>query len=389
MRITHVITGLNVGGAETMLYRLICHMDRGRFDTEVISLTDLGPIGKQIQDLGISVRCLSMNRKAPNPLAFFQLSRLLRKSRPQVVQTWMMHSDLLGGLAALVAGRFPVVWGVHQMPLDPAFSNCRSKMTVRCCVKLSTKIPSKIVCCSNATMNTYAALGYPRGSMVVIPNGFDLTTLYRDDEGGKAIRAELDLSENTPIVGLVARFHPQKDHMTFFRAADLLIRRLPAVHFVLCGDGVTLTETILRELVASSASPGSFHLLGRRNDVRRVISAFTVATLASASEAFPLSIGEAMCCETTCVATDVGDVRKIVGTTGRIVPAGNAVALSQAWFDLLSMSSLARRNLGRAARDRVGRKFSLRSIVSKYQTLYEEVGDSKSDVICGADRSSE
>jgi glycosyltransferase involved in cell wall biosynthesis len=144
---------------------------------------------------------------------------------------------------------------------------------------------------------------------------------------------------------------------------------------VLCGDDVTLQNPSLQELVASSASPSSFHLLGRRDDVSRVISAFTVATLTSAwGEAFPLSIGEAMCCETPCIATDVGDVAQIVGTTGRIVPTGDAGALSEAWFDLLSMSPTERRDLGRAARAHVGRHFSLSAVVSQYETLYRDVG---------------
>jgi len=375
MRIAHVITGLNVGGAETMLYRLISQMDRRQFEPEVISLTDVGVVGRRIQDLGIRVRCLNMNRRVPNPMRFCELGWLLRKWSPQVVQTWMIHSDLLGGLASFLAGRFPVVWGVHQTGLDPAFRKWSSRVTLKCCIKLSRTIPSKIVCCSRASMATHAALGYPRSRMVVIPNGFDLSTLYQDPGGGKAVRDELHLSEDTPVVGLVARFHPQKDHGTFFRAATLLIKRIPEVHFVLCGDGVTLEEPTLQELVTSSASPGSFHLLGRRDDVSRVISAFTVATLASAwGEAFPLSIGEAMCCEIPCVATDVGDVVRIVGTTGRIVPTRNAEALSEAWFDLLSMTPTERRDLGRAARARVGRHFSLSAVVSQYETLYREVG---------------
>lgn len=384
MRVAHVITGLNVGGAETMLYRLISRMDRRSFETEVISLIEVGPVGRQIQDLGIRVRCLNMSTKVPNPIAFHKLGCLLRKWRPRVVQTWMIHGDLLGGLAAFLAG-IPVVWGVHQTTLDPAFTKWTSRITLRCCSKLADTIPSKIVCCSEASLATHAALGYPRSRMVVIPNGFDLSRLYRDASGAKAVRDELQLSEDTPVVGLVARFHPQKDHRTFFEAAALLIKRIPEVHFVLCGDGVTLQEPRLQELAASSPSPERFHLLGRRDDVSKVISAFTVATLASAwGDAFPLAIGEAMCCEIPCVATDVGDAARIVGPTGRIVPKENAVALGDAWFDLLRMSSARRRDLGRAARERIRCRFSLDTVVSQYEALYREVGGEAMDVSLSA-----
>src|SRR5438105_2310392 len=113
MRLTHVITGLNVGGSETMLYRLLRMMDRRRFDAEVISLTDVGPVGRRIQDLGVRVLPLKMDKRVPNPWHIYRLSSLLAKWHPQVVQTWMMHSDLVGGLAAFFSGRFPVVWGIH------------------------------------------------------------------------------------------------------------------------------------------------------------------------------------------------------------------------------------------------------------------------------------
>lgn len=358
-----------------MLYRLISRMDRSRFEAEVISLTEVGPIGERIQDLGVRVHHLKMNSIAGSPFGILKLGSLLRKFSPQVVQTWMMHSDLFGGLAAFAAGRFPVVWGVHQTALDPAFTKWRSRAAQRCCTKLAGMLPAKIVCCSEASMDSCAAMGYPRDKMVVIPNGFDLGALYRDVDGARAIREELHLAENAPVVGHVARFHPQKDHKNFFQAAELLIKRIPGVHFVLCGDGVTWSQPILRELVDSSASPGSFHLLGRRDEMRGVVSAFSVATMSSAwGEAFPLSIGEAMCCEVCCVATDVGDVKRIIGTTGRVVPARNPGALGEAWFELLNMSSTERRTMGRAAREHIAGHFSLASITAQYEDLYAEIG---------------
>ena len=267
MRIAHVINGLNVGGAETVLLRLISGMDRKAFEPEVISLTDAGTLGRQVQDLDVPLHCLNMSRSVPNPIDFFKLALVLREWKPKVVQTWMMHSDLLGGLSSFLAGGFPVVWGVHRTTFDPAFTKWSSRVTLKCCSKLSKTIPSRIVCCSEASLGIHAALGYPRSRMIVIPNGFDLSVLRRDGASGRAVRVELGLAEDVPIIGVVARYHPQKDHGTFFRAAALLLKRMPSVHFVLCGNGVTLEEPALRAFVSSSGSPNSFHLLGTRDDM--------------------------------------------------------------------------------------------------------------------------
>lgn len=357
-----------------MLHRLISAMDRTRFDPEVISLTEIGPIGRKIETLGVPVRPLHMAKGVANPFRLLELAWLLRKWRPKVVQTWMMHGDLLGGLAAVLAGSVPVVWGVHQTRLEPAFTKWTSRATLRCCSGLARAIPSKIVCCSEASMVTHGALGYPQSKMVVIRNGFDIERLQRDPRAGEEIRSELSLAAGTPVIGLIARFHPQKDHRTFFQAANLLLRRIPRVHFVLCGEGATAEQPILQEFVASSISAESFHLLGSRQDISKVISSFTLATLASAwGEAFPLAIGEAMCCEVPCVATDVGDVAWMISKTGKIVPPGDPLALSNAWFEVLTMSATARRELGGAARKRVADHFSLRSIVSQYEKLYSDI----------------
>jgi len=356
-----------------MLYRLVAAMDRDRFENEVISLTDIGPVGKQIQALGIPVSSVGISPSLPNPMRILNLISLLRKMRPDAVQTWMLHGDLVGGIAAYLAGRTPVLWGIHHTTFDPAHTKWTSKATLRGCRALARRVPARIVCCSNASLKTCEELGYERAKMVVIPNGFDLDQFYRDEDGAAEVRAELGVEEETPIIGLVARYHPQKDHNTFFEAAEMLLGKLPGAHFVLCGDGVTEDRPVFREKLRRSRSAKSFHLLGRRNDLRRMMSSFTVTTLTSAwGEAFPLVLGEAMCCEVPCVATDVGDSQRIVKGTGRAVPPRDPAALRQAWLELLSLNETERRKLGKMARERIGREWGLSTIASRYEALYEE-----------------
>lgn len=398
MKVTHVITALHTGGAETMLYRLLRYSDPAEFEHQVISMVDIGAIGEKIRALGVPVRALGMRRGVPDPLGVLRLARWLREEPPDVMQTWMYQADLVGGLAARLAGGMPVAWGIHSAYLDPQSVKRTKIWTVRACALSSRWLPARIVCCSEASVEVHAKLGYPKKKMLTIPNGSDLAAFEPDPEARSAVRRELGLREGTPLVGLVARFdgnaaaprEPResalrrywpkgrlaspKDHNTFIRAAGLLHARLPDANFVLCGDGITWQNTQLVEWIDAAGLRSHCHLLGRRLDMPRLTAALDVATSSSAySEAWPLVLGEAMACGVPCVVTDVGDSALIVGDTGRVVPPKNPAALADAWHELLTLPPSLRAQLGLAARRRIEERFSLTSAVAKYEELYREL----------------
>jgi glycosyltransferase involved in cell wall biosynthesis len=210
--------------------------------------------------------------------------------------------------------------------------------------------------------------------MLVIPNGSDLLTFKPNSGARLSVRKELGLQEETPVIGLVARFDLPKDHRTFVRAAGLLHTRIPDVNFVLCGDGITWVNPQLTEWIDAAGIRTCCHLLGRRLDIPRLSAALDVAVSSSAySEAWPLSVGEAMACGVPCVVTDVGDCALIVGDTGRIVRPKDPEALADAWHELLTLSPDERARLSWAARRRAEERFSLPSTVAQYERLYAEL----------------
>lgn len=380
MKVTHVITALHLGGAETMLYRLLLYSDRAEFEHEVISLTDIGALGEKIRVLGVPVRALGMRQGVPNPLGVMRLARWLKQDPPDVVQTWMYQADLVGGLATRLAGDVPVAWGIHSSYLDPQSVKRLKIWTVRACAWASRWLPTRIVCCSEASRQVHAELGYATKNMLIIPNGSDLTTFKPDPEARSSVRRELGLREGTPLVGFMARWDPQKDHRTFVRAAALLHARAPDAHFILCGsadaDGIGITSENLQlaEWIDAAGLRSCCHLLGLRLDVPRLSAALDIASLSSSyGEAWPLIVGEAMACGVPCVVTDVGDSALIVGDTGRVVPPRDPAALADAWYELLAVGPDVRARLGLAARRRIEEHFSLTSAIAKYEGLYKEL----------------
>lgn len=373
LSVIHLITGLSTGGAEIMLYKLLTKLDRVAFDAEVISLTDIGTVGKKIQGLDVRVQALGMRQGRPNLRGMLQLTRWLRRNPPHVIQTWMYHADLMGGVTGRLAGRIPVAWGIRHSNLDPQGNKRSTIWTARACARLSRWLPSRIVCCSEASRWVHTQLGYAADKMVVIRNGIDLDTFRPDPSARLSVRREFRIPDGALLIGLIGRLHPQKDHHNFVQAAASLHAHLPDVHFLLCGEGVSWANLKLAGWIEDAGIQDRCHLLGLRDDIPRLTASLDIASSSSYSEGFPNVIGEAMACGVPCVVTNAGDSALIVGDTGRVVPPKDRQALAMAWRELIEIGPEGRTQLGLSARRRIEENFSLPTVVARYEGLYAEL----------------
>jgi glycosyltransferase involved in cell wall biosynthesis len=371
IKVMHVITTLGPAGAETMLCRIASGMDGTQFENEVVSLTAIMDLAERMQEIGVRARTLGMRTGVPNPLLVMRLAQWIRDSKPDIIHTWMYHANLVGALAARLAGDVPVVWGIHHSALDSRIDKRRTVLVNRACALLSRKFPARIVCCSEASLHIHKKLRYAAEKLEFIPNGFDLEQVKPDPAARASVRAELGIPADAFLIGIAARFHPQKDHLNFIRAAALLRKKIPEIHFLLCGIDVTWQNSQLAGWIKAAGIRECCHLLGVRRDMSRLFSAMDIAATASLSgEAFPLVIGEAMACGTPCVVTNVGDSALIVDQTGIVVAPGDPDALAEAWRKLIEAGPELRGRLGIAARRRVQQHFALPAIVDRYQAIY-------------------
>jgi glycosyltransferase involved in cell wall biosynthesis len=373
IKVMHVITTLGPAGAETMLCRIASRMDGTRFENEVVSLTGVLHLARRMEAIGVRVRTLDMKTSVPNPWLVVRLAQWIRESKPDVIHTWMYHANLVGSLASRLAGNVPVVWGIHHNVLDPRIDKRRTILVNYACALLSRQFPSRIVCCSQASLRNHKKLSYAVEKLEVVPNGFDLERIKRDPAAHASVRQELGIPMDVPLIGIAARFHPLKDHLNFVQAAAHLYKQMPEVHFLLCGIDITWQNSQLARWIDDAGIRDRCHLLGLRQDMPHLFSGMDIATTASISEAFPVVIGEAMACETPCVVTDVGDSALIVGKTGLVVEPRDPEALAQAWRRLIEGGPSLRRRLGIAGRERVREFFALSTIVERYQAIYSEL----------------
>ncbi|WP_417248563.1 glycosyltransferase family 4 protein [Celeribacter sp.] len=370
MKILHIITGLNDGGAEAVLYRLCTHDHV--YQHHVVSLMDAGKYGPMLTEAGVPVTCLNMKQGKVSVRGLWKLWRLIRKLQPDAIQTWMYHADLLGGVTARLAGQRNIVWGNHHTTLDPAESPRSTILVAKACARLSRIVPRRIICCAKKSFEVHAELGYDRARMRVVPNGYDLSIFQQNPTAGLQLRQELELSPTEPVIGFVARFDPQKDHANLLNALSILKAQGDYPKCLLIGTGLDTQTKDLVDEIAVRGLNDDILLLGRRNDIPSVMNALDLHIMSSAfGEAFPNVLSEAMACGTPCVSTDVGDAAAIIGDTGRIVPTRNPQALADAITDLLTERQGPDWEQRReAARRHVSENFSIKRMVESYHETW-------------------
>jgi glycosyltransferase involved in cell wall biosynthesis len=372
VRVLHVITNLGQGGAEAVLYSLVTASPPD-LEHVVISLMGEAYYGPRLRARATRVHTLDNPRGRITLVGVFKLRRIIAETAPDIVQTWMYHADLVGGLSARWAGVRSVVWGMHNSTLDADKSRLSTRVIARTCAFLSAWVPAAIACCSVKAAQVHQAIGYSAEKFTIIPNGYDLSRFLLDAEGRARVREEWDIPPATILLGMVARWDAQKDHENLLGALALLNARGLNFRCVLVGPGMERNNVGLAKLIGGLGLADRLILAGPRDDIPAVMNALDLHVLSSAyGEAFPNVVAEAMACGTPCVVTDVGDAALIVGKTGWVVPPRNAPALAQGINQaLIGVAAVGHEASARECRIRIEENFSVERMVKSYRALWE------------------
>lgn len=372
MRVLHIIVGLKVGGAETMLKRLIESAPASIPKIVVVSFTTLDIIGESLLARGVKVHTLGMSSVLDSPTTLWRLVRLIRQYQPEIVQTWMYHADLLGGLAARLAGSCAIVWGIHsttipQGPLSVTF------WLVRLCAICSHFVPNRIICCAESAKAAHIKLGYAAHKMTVIPNGYDFSVFDRHANSRTKARIELGYDDDEIVIGVVGRFDPLKDYHNFITSASKVVAMRSDVKFLMVGRNIEWSNHMLRAWIEDAGLVKYFHLVGEQSDVPYFLSAMDIFCLSSVNEAFPNVVVEAMAMGLPCVVTRAGDAAEILGCDDFVVPVKDSVSLAEALLRMCDLASEVRRTLGERGARKVRAEYSVTHIRQKYEEVYDLV----------------
>lgn len=375
-RICHVITGLPREGAQRVLVDLLRHRNREQFEVDVVSLKPRDAVASEIERLDVPLYCADLRPGPELPLQLGKLSEHLLRVAPDVLHTWLYHADVLSGaISKLRAPRVPVVWHLHHAATDLGRLKLSTRALIHIGAALSHRLPERILCCGESTLEAHARLGYDRRRMQVIRNGVDVDAFRpRSPEAPRSLVAELGLEEPVKLVGLLARLHPVKDHATFLAAALPIVERRPEVHVVLCGSGVTKEATPLREV----ADHPRVHILGDRSDMPTLLPQLDVIVSSSTAEATSVVLMEAMAAGVPAVATRVGDSASIIGSSGELVPPRDPLLLEQAVERVLGWSESRREKAREEARARALGEMGLEAMARAVEEVYRDVIESQS-----------
>ena len=368
-KLIHIIPSLGSGGAETFLGLLALNQQRSEgLDLKILTFIKGGLIQKSIIKNGLSVITFEL-KTIKILLNVFNIYQFIKSEKFQIVQTWMYHANLIGGILARLAGTKKIIWTVCNSGSEINKFKISTKFFIYLNALFSYLIPSKIVFCSEEALINHVKLGFCSKKMCVIPNGFDIYKFCPSDEKRNVIRTELNIDHNKIVVGMVARFDPQKNYRMFATVMGLINKQFPDVHFVLVGKGIDHQNKSLKSWL-QDCSRENFNLIGEREDIQSVMCSFDILVSSSNAEAFGNVIAEGMLTGLPCVVTDVGVCKDIVGDTGFSVKANNTASMTLALEKLITMTHHDRKTLGQNARERIKKKYNISIISKKYTKLY-------------------
>ena len=331
MKVLHIITGLGDGGAESMLFKLVTHSPNT--ENIIISLMDEGKYGQKLKEFNTKIKTLNMQRGSISFFTLLKLYKIIRKEKPDIIQTWMNHANVIGGLIGKLAGINNIFWNIRSEDINLNKIKFRNKVIFFLGTIFSYLIPKKIITCSKAAIKFHIRYGY-KNIFYYIPNGFDTKKFFKiyDDLLILQQRKKWEKNLDYFICGIVARYHPQKNHYLILNSINNLKNNqcFEKLFFVFAGEDVDYNNNELLKKINDLDLNNKVLLTGKIDDTNTLFNSIDILILASGyGEGFPNVIGESMLCGTPCIVTDTGDSKDIISNFGWLAKKNDVSDLSK------------------------------------------------------------
>ena len=339
-KILFLTRSLELGGAETQLAELAIGLARRNVELLVVTFYPNGELEKRLSNFGIPITSLDKKGRWEIWRFVARFFRLVISYQPTHIYAFLTGPNLL---AAYIKARRPeinVCWGLRSSVPDRILRNDPLVALMYYALKFLAYLPDLIIVNSRKSMEAHIDLGFPREKLVMIPNGIPTTRFHRDRHAGFSTRKAFDIDQESLVIGMVGRLDPIKGHKIFLAAAHEFLSKNPNTIFLIAASGsiseLNELKTIERRLELSD----NIRWVLEQHDLKGIYNAMDIFTLPSLSESFPNVLVEAIACEVSCVATDVGDCKLILGSHGKLVKPGNLNQLVNAWQSLLKEKEL-------------------------------------------------
>lgn len=361
-RVAYLITDWGLGGAEQQVAHLAAEFRRRGWEVAVISMLPLQPPISDLNAAGVQTFSLGMRQGVADPRALVRVIRLLRRFRPDVLHAHMIHANLLARLARLAAPTRVVISTIHSENEGAQWRYVAYRLTDRLSDVTTT------VSRAAQVEATRRGAG-PAGSIVLVPNGLDITRYARDDAVRDRTRRSLDLEDRFTWLA-VGNLVEAKGYPDMIHAFGAALERHPDATLLIAGVG--RLEGKIRRLAQEAGIEGAVRLLGRRPDVPALMQAVDGFVMTSRWEGLPMVLLEAGASGLPVVATDVGGSRDAVldGVSGYLTPVADPAAAARALSRVMQLGTDDRRAMGEAGRRHVREHFEIGVIADTWERLY-------------------
>ena len=368
IKVVHLITSLEVGGAQHGMLLGLPRFDSGRYEHIVCSVMDRVQMAEQFRRTGIELHTLGLRNKTDIGVAI-RLRKFLKQHQPDILHTYLLHANILGRIVGRLVGVPKIIGSERTIGQARLWGRLATRLTnpLTDAVEVNSEIGGRAI---------EQSLGVPHHKVEVVRSGLDISAFNSSLKRSDA-RRELDLSDETHLVTFIGRLRAVKGVEYGIKAFAAALSQHPSMHMALAGEGEQLR--FLQQLTKSLNITEKVSFLGVRNDLPDLLAATDTVLLPSLHEGFPRTAIEAMASGTPIIATNVGGTPEAIvdDETGILVSSENVEALSSALLTLAGDPELQKR-LGDAGKIRANQHYSAEQYVARLDGLYTQLLDKNS-----------
>jgi len=368
MKIIHIITSLESGGAESNLYKIVTNDD---INTHIIiSLSTLGIYGKKFIEKGIIVYSLNLNNYILIFSSIKKIFKIINNFKPDIIHSWMYHSNLITILIFFKFKKVKIIWNIRGS-FEKELTKLKTKLIIYLCSFFSYFIPSKIVYCSKYSMITHEKIFYNKNISLFIPNGFLIPEIFNIKEKKNDFLKYYNLNKKTFVIGMAARFDPHKDYENLFKVIKMTSSLENKIIFLLAGKDINYNNIHLMKLINNFKISKKIILLDNYDNINDFYSILDLHILVSLSESFPNVIAESMSVGIPNISTAVGEAKNIINDKGWIVSRNNP---NNFYKSLIAAMKLFENkdlwnDLKKSCIEEIKKNYSLEKMLSNYNKI--------------------